>query len=387
MNRILRSRWTRLAIMSGLLGLAGGGAPSTARAAAKLTYADLFDNPVIVKGRGFEIRQQELDDSFRALKSTLATQGQTIPPPQETAARKRLLDRMILAKVIDQRATDEDRKNATRKADEFIQQTKAKALNEASYARQLLAVGMTVEKFEERARQQALVEEVLNREIRSNLTVSSEEVTAFYTEGEDVSTRAMAKQLAELKATEGESATVEQGQLQLASRKRANLARLQRPERARANLILLYTIDRVSRDPLPRSVQEAKKQLAEELVKRLRAGGDFTKLALEYSEDPDVKETKGDYTAAKNAPMAPELKVVLFNFPIGQITDPIPSKLGYYIARVIERRPAEKIPLAEAEVQIREVLLTQKVEEKLPEYFESLKKAYDVVLNLPEDLK
>jgi parvulin-like peptidyl-prolyl isomerase len=362
--------------------------PPALRGASKLTYADLFDNPVIAKGRGFEIRQQELDDNFRALKSTLATQGQTMPPAQEPAARKRLLDRLILAKVVEQRATDEDRKNARKRADEFIQQTKAKALNEASYARQLLAVGMTVEKFEQRAYEQALVEEVLNREIRAKLTVSDDEINAFYTRGEDVRTRALAAQLAKLEASgETNSAPYLQIQLQLKGIKRANLARLQRPERARANLILLYTIDRVSRDPLPRTVREQKKKLAEELVAKLRAGADFTELALKYSDDPDVQRTRGDYTAARDANMAPELKEALFTLPVGQISDPIPSRLGYYIVRVKERLPAQKVPLNEAEQEIRDFLLTQKVEQKLPEYFASLKKAYDVVITNSDAVK
>lgn len=85
--------------------------------------------------------------------------------------------------------------------------------------------------------------------------------------------------------------------------------------------------------------------------------------------------------------MAPKLKVVLFNFPIGRITDPIPSKLGYYIARVNECLPAQKVPMTEAKVEIREFLLTQKVEQKLPEYFESHKQAYDVVIPDPEAIK
>jgi peptidyl-prolyl cis-trans isomerase C len=362
--------------------------PTLSGASPKLTYADLFDNPVIVKGRGFEIRQQELDDSFRALKATLATQGQTLSPPQEPAARKRLLDRLILAKVIDQRATEEDRKNARKRADEFIQQTKAKALNEASYARQLLAVGMTVEKFERRAYEQALVEEVLNREIRAKLTVSNAELNAFYTDGEDIRTRALAAQLAKLEAAgETNSAPYMEGQLQLKAIKRTNLARLQRPERAKANLILLYTIDRISRDPLPPTIQEQKKKLAGELVAKLRAGEDFTQLALKYSDDPDVQRTQGEYTAARNASMAPELKNALFTLPIGQISDPIRSKLGYYIVQVKERLPAQKVPLNEVEQEIRDFLLTQKVEQKLPEYFASLKKAYDVVVTAPDTVK
>lgn len=356
-----------------------------AAAPARLTYADLFDNPVIVKGRGIEIRQQELDDNFRALKSTLATQGQTIAPPQEPQARQRLLDRLILARTLDQRATADDRERAKVSAGKFIADTKSRALSEASYARQLMAVGMTVEAFEKRALEQALVEEVINREIRSTLTVSSAEIQSFYDNGEDVRTADLAKRIAAMEAAGDTSARVEQARLQLAAIKRANLARLDRPERVQADLLLLYTVDRVTRDPLPTEVQAQKLQLAQQLRTQVTGGADFKEIILKYSEDPDVQTTKGEYVAARNAPMAPELNEVLFSLPVGQLSDVVSAKLGYYLVRVNERRPAEKVAFADAEEDLREFLLTQKVEQQLPDYFKKLKESYGVQILLPAE--
>lgn len=351
----------------------------------KLTYADLFDNPVIVKGRGIEIRQQELDDNFRALKSTLATQGQTIPPVQEAAARQRLLDRMILSRTLDQRATAEDRERAKVSSEKFIADTKARALNEASYARQLLAVGLKVEEFEKRALEQALVEEVINREIRSTLAVSPEEIARLYQSGDDIRSDELARRIAEMETAGNASAALEQAKLQLAALRRANLARLDRPERVRANLLLLYTVDRVTRDPLAKEVQARKLELAKELRAQIAGGADFSEIALQYSEDPDVQTTKGEYVAARNAPMAPELNEALFSLPVGQLSDIVTAKLGYYLIRVKERNPAEKVPLAEAESDLREFLLTQKVEQQLPDYFKRLKEAYAVEITLPDE--
>lgn len=368
-------------------GLAAPGFGVPARA-AQLTPADLFGNPVIVKGRGFEIRQQELDDNYRALKSTLATQGQTIPQGQEAATRRRLLDRMILARVIDQRATPEDRERAKVAAEKFIADTKARALNEKSYERQLMAVGMTVEAFEKRAHEQALVEEVINREIRSTLTVSDAQMRAFYERGEDIRTAELAKRLAELEqAGQTDSAEYTQLKLRIDNLRKANLERLNQPERVRANLLLLYTVNRVTREPLPPGVRDQKRQLAEQLRDRLRQGADFTEIALQYSEDPDVQQTKGEYTAARNAPMDPTLREKLFTLPVGEISDVVEAGLGYYLIQVKERLPARKIPFEEAAPQIRELLLTQMVEQRLPDYFKRLKEEYDVEILRPEALE
>lgn len=353
----------------------------TARAGESkpLSYADLFGNPVVARGEGFEIRQQQWDDNFRALKATLATQDQSIPPDRESEARGRLLDRMILARVIDRRATAEDRVQAQAAGEKFIASTKRRAPSEASYARQLTAVGMTVEEFESRAMEQALVEQVINRELRDKLSASPEEIRAFYETGEDVRTRALAK------APPASDATTRNLQAQqISALKRANLARLDRPERVTAQLLLLYTVDRVTRDPLPLPQQEAKRKLAHELRQRLLNGEQFTPLAKQYSDDPDVEQTGGEYVATREAAMAPELKAQLFSLPVGQWSDIIESRVGFYLARIQDRQPAGKISFDEAENDIRQFLLSQKVEEKLPDYFDALKREYKVVVTLPE---
>ncbi len=346
----------------------------------KLTYEDLFDNPLVVKGDGFEIRQMEIDDGFRALKATLATQNQTIPPAREAEARQRLLNRMILARVLDRRANAEDRRLAKEAGEKFIEETKRRAPSEASYARQLLAVGMSVESFEQRALEQALVEQVINREIRSNLTISGDELQAFYDSGEDIRSRQLEEQRSAANASTQQ--TIDR---QVSAIKKANLARLNRPERVTAQLMLLYVVNRLTREPLPPAQREAKKTLATELRQRLVEGEDFAALALEFSDDPDVKETGGEYVAARNSPMAEELKGELFRLPIGQWSEVIETPFGYYLARVSKHEPAGKIPFREAETDIREFLLTQKVEARLPEYFDALKAEFGVEVVAAKD--
>lgn len=342
------------------------------------TVAELFDNPVVARGSSFEIRQAEWDDHYRALKATLATQGQTIPPTREEEARLRLLDRLILARVIDRRATPADRVEANQTADRLIQETRQRAPSEASYARQLLAVGMTVENFESRAREQALVEQVINREIRATLTVSSDEVLRFYTEGDDVRTRQLAAELARLEAADSNPSLQERLRTEIASLQQANLQRLDRPERVRAQLLLFFTSDRLTREPFPPSQIEAKRQLATQIRQRLIDGADFPTIARQYSDDPDVLETGGEYVAARTANMAPELKQALFDLSPGVWSDLILTRPGFYLARVLERLPAGKVSLDSAESDIREFLLIQKVEERIPDYFEALKKEYGV---------
>ncbi len=372
-----RSGWKLCGAL--LLGLAGWAAPTRAAASA-----ELFDNPVIARGRGFEIRRAELDDQLTALKGTLATQGQIIPREEEPALRARLLDRLILTRILLQRATEEDKARARELADKFIADTKKKAPSEESYRRQLLATGLKPEVFEARALEQAIVEKVVERELQSRLTVTDPDMRAFYETGDDLHTRELAETVRKLEQA-GNQDTVfyRDGTNRLAFLRRSNLNRLMRPEQITADLILFYTLDPATRLPLREEALKAKFARATNTLARLRAGEDFEKVAREVSEDPDVARTGGRYLVTAATPMAPELKEALLKLPPHQISDPIITPLGYYIARVRERQPAVKLPLEEVQDDIRDLLRAQMVEKLLPDYAAQWRKEYEVLIEDP----
>lgn len=344
----------------------------------------LLDNPVIVRGKGLEIRQVELDDSIAALKATLASQNQAITPQDAPALRERMLDRMILTRMLLLRATPEDRAGAKELADKFIADTKRKAPSEASYRRQLIATGIKPEEFEARALEQAVVEKVINREVKSHLTVTDAAVREFYDQGVDLQAKEVELAVQRL-VTEGKQDSVfyRDGTNRLAEIKRVNLQRLERPAQITANLILIYTVDPVSRAPLNEAELQAKLRLATNTLTRLRSGEDFAKVAREVSEDPDVSRTGGEYTTTSRTPMAPELQEVLGRLPIGEFSEPIPTRFGLYLARVQRRSPPSKVPFDEVAPDLKEILLGQGVERRLPAYAADLRKEYAVEVLTP----
>ena len=83
-------------------------ADNKAPAAAPAVKSDkeLFPDKVIAKGKGFEIKQSELEESFIAYRSSLAARGQNIRDNQRDVIEAQLLDRMILTKMLTARATE-----------------------------------------------------------------------------------------------------------------------------------------------------------------------------------------------------------------------------------------------------------------------------------------
>src|SRR6185436_17072944 len=89
------------------------------------------------------------------------------------------------------------------------------------------------------------------------------------------------------------------------------------------------------------AVDAAAKAKADNLVKQLRAGGDFAALAKANSDDPSSSTKGGDMEFVDQGTTVDPFDQAAFSIPLNQISDPIRSKeFGYHIIKVLERRPA-----------------------------------------------
>ena len=66
-------------------------APSATNASPEATMKALFGDPVIVKGKGIEIKQSELDQVLTGAKANAAAQGQQLPPEFSVAILNQLI--------------------------------------------------------------------------------------------------------------------------------------------------------------------------------------------------------------------------------------------------------------------------------------------------------
>lgn len=138
-----------------------------------------------------------------------------------------------------------------------------------------------------------------------------------------------------------------------------------------------------------RSKAEAKKK-ADELVKKLRAGADFAKLATENTDDPGSKETGGLYQypmpdGSTLEQTAEAYKNAAKTLPLNKISDPIETEFGYHIMRVEKRKDQ---PYEEVQKDITTMLAQQKQVEflnsKVKELIKEEKIPADMVKEQPQ---
>jgi peptidyl-prolyl cis-trans isomerase SurA len=72
--------------------------------------------------------------------------------------------------------------------------------------------------------------------------------------------------------------------------------------------------------------------------KLLESGEDFDKVAVQYSEDPSVKENKGDLGYFSAFRMVYAFENAAFNTAVGKVSNPFRTKFGYHIVKVTDSR-------------------------------------------------
>ena len=120
------------------------------------------------------------------------------------------------------------------------------------------------------------------------------------------------------------------------------------------------------------------KEKAEEVKEQLQDGGDFAKLAKEYSQDPGSAEQGGDLGCLGKGETVPEFEKAAFGAEQGEIVGPVETEFGYHLIEVTEVRSEETRSLEEVEPQIRDQLVATKRDEEFQAWIEEQKKKRDV---------
>lgn len=135
------------------------------------------------------------------------------------------------------------------------------------------------------------------------------------------------------------------------------------PERAKVRHILIETPQPGPDGKVDQKGIDAARAKAEDVLKQVKAGGDFAALAKKYSQDPGSKDNGGELGAGwivKGQTVA-EFEKVAFSQNKGQISDLVQTSFGFHIIQTEDKEDAHLKPLAEVKADIEKAVKQEKL--------------------------
>lgn len=308
-----------------------------------------------------------------------------VPPEMVQHYVPQLIDQMITERAVAFQAermgfkvSDEEVANAIRS---MLPQMLGSADFDANmYSRYLAAQGLTIPEFERNIRTNLLLLKLQNialegsivtpseveqefhrrtdkvkvnyvawtpKDLRSQVTVAPQEVEAYYNQNKQEymtpETRSYNLILAD-EAKVGASIEVPEADLRTAYNQRIESYRT--PERVKVRHILIKA-DPNNKDELAKA--EAK---AAGLLKQIKGGADFAKLARENSDDPGSKEKGGEYDFITHGQFVPEFEKVAFALKPKEISNLVKTQFGYHIIQLLDRQEAKVKPFEDVKNEL-----------------------------------
>lgn len=135
-------------------------------------------------------------------------------------------------------------------------------------------------------------------------------------------------------------------------------------------LIIPSTSDGATDDEIEEAEKEAKKT-TEEIIKKLKKGEDFAKLAKKYSQEEATATNGGDLGYFELDEMVDEFSNAVKKLDIDEYTtEPVKTSYGYHV--ILKTAEKEKPELKDVEDEIREKITLQRLDSDATLYYQTL---------------
>ena len=299
-------------------------------------------NHVLARAKGWTVTRTDLDKMVRRVQTELMSTGSLVQEDKWGEFEGRLLDQLILIQICRARATDIDRAIARTNADAFIHKIYTNSASETDYARRLMRAGYTPDSFSQEKYDEALVNALINREVKLGIQISPEAIEKAY-------------------AAHPENWKV--------------------PESVRVAQLLLQTRNPATGQEVSAEEYDRKESLIKELkMLASKPGADFSTLVKENSEDVKTRANGGEIVLVRG--QTPwEFESACFSLPVGKVSDVVMTAVGFYLIKSLEKIPARVEPLEAVRESLREALVEQESLKALPGYAERLRREAGVELS------
>jgi peptidyl-prolyl cis-trans isomerase C len=303
-------------------------APETpAKAEAQKPAKQTSPQDPVARINGTVITRGELSRAVKALMAQNPQSG-TLSPELMKQAESSTLDNLIAAELLYQAGSKLTIKDLDKQVDDKFTQSKARFTSPAEFEKALKANDINEKELREYTRKDIIINSLVNTEIAPAIKITDEDIKKFYTE---------------------------------------NVDRFKRPESVKASHILIG----VDQKATPEEKQKARAK-ADEILKKLKSGGDFAALAKSDSTCPS-KAQGGDLGFFSRGQMVPPFEKAAFAMKPGELSEVVETQFGYHIIKVTDKQAEETTKFEEVKDKIRDYLKGQKMQQAIAAHITTLR--------------
>jgi peptidyl-prolyl cis-trans isomerase D len=133
------------------------------------------------------------------------------------------------------------------------------------------------------------------------------------------------------------------------------------PARAKVRHILIETPKPGPDGKVDQKAVDEARAKAQDVLKQVKATGDWAGLAKKYSADPGSKDKDGELGWIGKGQTVAEFEKTAFSQSKGQISDPVQTSFGFHIIQTEDKEEARLKPLAEVKAGIEDNLKQDKI--------------------------
>jgi len=242
--------------------------------------------------------------------------------------KQRILDNLINQKLLEQAAESKGLEVKDTEINAQIDQLKGGFKDDAQFQSALKSAGLTLETLKTQVKEQLLTQKIVES-LAKNSTATEAEIKAYYEK---------------------------------------NKTQFFQKEAKRASHILFKPED---------------KKKAEEVLKQVKAGGDFAALAKANSID-NATATKGGDLGWPTTPYVPEFESALAKLDTGEVSALVQTPYGWHIIKVTDERKGSQQKLEDVKAQIEQILVQQTRADAYQKYLDDLRKNAKIEILIEE---
>lgn len=284
------------------------------------------------------ITLSEVEKEIAPLKKEIVTEDRLEKQKQMQALCRRVLERLIEEKLIDQEVKKSGIKISSKDVEATVEEVKRRNnVTQEDLERALAVEGLTLETYKKQVEKGLQRQKLIQWSVKVEENAGEKEFREFY---------------------------------------QKNISRYRTNETYRPGQILFV----IPKGAAPEEIREIRKK-CQKVLEKIKKGEDFGEMALLYSEDASNRD-HGDLGYFKKGELLPVFEREALRLKVGEVSGIIRTEFGFHIIKLLDRKGIDPLPFEEVVERVKADYHDSEMEKAFRQYLSTLREKAVIEIRL-----